>query len=197
MMYRKSLVIAGSVDGTLGGLPSTTASISGVSCASSPQKGNGNGAKKQKGAANAAQVLDKDRLTLPSRILTAPSPDAGRYLARSHAFTRAQEKIWRDISYNVVVAGNKLKFSQDAGLKAKLLATGERMLVEAAPNDRTWGTGFAAEEADGNDAKWGENKLGNALMEVRKWLREQEAENGSESGPSDEGEPNGDASGSP
>lgn len=44
---------------------------------------------------------------------------------------------------------------------------------QASPRDRIWGIGFAAEEAEGRRAEWGENLLGKALMRVRERLREE------------------------
>lgn len=75
----------------------------------------------------------------------------------------------------IVTQGNVLKFtvSEDAEtLRALLLATGERELVEAAPRDRVWGIGFGESEAEGNRGRWGQNLLGKVLMEVRARLRE-------------------------
>ena len=71
----------------------------------------------------------------------------------------------------VVERGNLLKFTQNEHLKKILLGTGERILVEASPTDRIWGIGFNSKDAPGNKDKWGENKLGKALMRVREQLR--------------------------
>jgi hypothetical protein len=48
-------------------------------------------------------------------------------------------------------------------LKAKLLATGNRELVETSPIDRIWGVGFGEEDAEENREKWGLNQLGKPL----------------------------------
>ncbi|GAA3480637.1 hypothetical protein GCM10018966_051670 [Streptomyces yanii] len=65
------------------------------------------------------------------------------------------------------------KFGQDAGLRAFLLNTGDRVLVEASPLDRIWGIGMAADDPRAEDpARWrGLNLLGFALMEARTRLR--------------------------
>jgi ribA/ribD-fused uncharacterized protein len=65
-----------------------------------------------------------------------------------------------------------LKFSQNAKLKAVLLGTEDKLIVEASPSDRIWGIGFDAEHAGGKENEWGANKLGEALMRVRKELNE-------------------------
>ncbi|KAI0387951.1 hypothetical protein F5Y04DRAFT_274807 [Hypomontagnella monticulosa] len=81
---------------------------------------------------------------------------------------------WDEIKSSVVVAGNLAKFGQNPHLKSLLLDTGDSLLAEAASLDRVWGIGFTAREAMAgqNPQRWGENRLGKALMEVRKRLRE-------------------------
>ncbi|EME88583.1 uncharacterized protein MYCFIDRAFT_85030 [Pseudocercospora fijiensis CIRAD86] len=81
---------------------------------------------------------------------------------------------WDENKSRIVEEGNFYKFSENEGLKKKLLETGERELVEASPNDRIWGIGFGEEDAEENRGRWGENRLGVALMNVRRRLREGE-----------------------
>ncbi|MBP0456192.1 NADAR family protein [Streptomyces montanisoli] len=79
------------------------------------------------------------------------------------------EDVWRRERFALVVAGSLHKFGGDAALRGFLLATGERVLVEASPLDHVWGIGLAADdERAGDPARWrGENLLGFALMEAR------------------------------
>lgn len=80
---------------------------------------------------------------------------------------------------SIVEEGNWHKFTHSenyAELKRQLLATGDKLLVEASPYDRIWGVGFKAADADANRAKWGLNLLGKALMRVRYRIRQMEAE---------------------
>jgi len=58
-------------------------------------------------------------------------------------------------------------------LKAALLETGDRELVEASPRDKIWGIGFGAANASSERSRWGLNLLGQALMEARKRLRDE------------------------
>ena len=77
----------------------------------------------------------------------------------------------------IVTQGNYHKFtiSEDAeNLRKMLLATGERELVEASPQDRIWGVGFAEKDAERNRYWWGKNLLGRVFMDVRKRLREED-----------------------
>ena len=71
-----------------------------------------------------------------------------------------------------VVRGNVAKFGDHADLRAFLVGTGDRVLVEASPRDRIWGIGLgAANPAAQDPATWrGENLLGFALMEARERL---------------------------
>ncbi len=61
-------------------------------------------------------------------------------------------------------------------LRARLLATGTREIVEASPYDRIWGVGFTEAHADDLRDEWGLNLLGKALMTVRERLRREEQE---------------------
>ncbi|MGQ4512657.1 NADAR domain-containing protein [Streptomyces sp. DW26H14] len=84
------------------------------------------------------------------------------------------EEIWRQERFALVVEGSVHKFGQDPALRSFLLATGDRVLVEASPVDRIWGIGLAADdERAENPADWrGQNLLGFALMEARTRLPE-------------------------
>ena len=87
-------------------------------------------------------------------------------------------ETWDARKYDIVVEGNKAKFSQNPVLKEFLLSTGDSMLAESSPYDTIWGIGLDREDAlKGGVGQWqGENLLGCALMDVRDWLRETSAE---------------------
>lgn len=80
--------------------------------------------------------------------------------------------VWDKIKSDIVELGNMGKFGQNKELRALLLSTGKRPLAEAASLDRVWGIGFTAQEAGmhADQSKWGENRLGKALMAVREKL---------------------------
>ncbi|MEV7234552.1 NADAR family protein [Streptomyces sp. NPDC051020] len=105
------------------------------------------------------------------RALSASSPAAAKKAGR---LVRAfDDTVWERERFALVVAGSVHKFGQDAGLRAFLLNTGDRVLVEASPLDRIWGIGLAADDPRAEDPeRWrGLNLLGFALMEARTRLR--------------------------
>jgi len=107
-----------------------------------------------------------DEEALP-RILRARTPAEAKNLGR--LVRGFDEPRWVEHRFELVVAGSTAKFGQDERLRAYLLHTGRRVLVEASPLDRIWGIGLAAddERAD-SPARWrGLNLLGFALMEAR------------------------------
>ncbi|KAF8156723.1 DUF1768-domain-containing protein [Crassisporium funariophilum] len=81
------------------------------------------------------------------------------------------EAAWVAAREGIVLQGNLLKFRQNAGLREKLLATGEKRIVEASPRDRIWGIGFGEKNALRERERWGLNLLGRALEETRRVLR--------------------------
>jgi ribA/ribD-fused uncharacterized protein len=106
-----------------------------------------------------------------AKIMATDSPKEQKRLGR--LTTGFNDKGWDEVKSEVVVAGNMAKFGQSDKLRGKLLATGERLLVEASGRDRVWGIGYTAKHAMQHREHWGENLLGLALMEVRRRLREE------------------------
>ena len=97
-------------------------------------------------------------------------PSSAKKLGRSvKNFDAAR---WNRDAMSIMIYVNQLKFSQNSAFKDALLATGNRILVEASPNDTVWGVGLGVEDPLILDEKnWkGTNWLGKALMEVRRKL---------------------------
>ena len=82
-------------------------------------------------------------------------------------------KLWDEKKYEVVLEGNVAKFMAHKDLADKLLATGDKILVEASPTDQIYGIGLNASDPRALDqTQWrGENLLGKVLMAVRVRLR--------------------------
>ena len=113
-----------------------------------------------------------------ARILETPHPADVKKLGR--AVRGFEEGRWAVARFDIVVRGNLAKFSQHDRLRDYLLATGDRVLVEAAPGYRVWGIGLTQRDPLARaPARWpGLNLLGFALMEVRSGLREMYATTG-------------------
>lgn len=105
------------------------------------------------------------------KIIAADSPSEAKRLGRTA--TPFADEIWKTKCFEIVVAGNVAKFSQNEDLRSILERTGDKVLVEAAPRDRIWGIGMGASHENATQPeKWrGKNLLGFALMEVRERLR--------------------------
>jgi ribA/ribD-fused uncharacterized protein len=106
-----------------------------------------------------------------SQILNNPDPGAAKGLGRK--VKNFDSAIWDAKRFNIVVQGNLHKFQQNPELGHFLLATGDKVLVEASPVDAIWGIGLAYDHEDAmSPAKWrGPNLLGYALMTVRDMMR--------------------------
>jgi ribA/ribD-fused uncharacterized protein len=104
-------------------------------------------------------------------VLAAASPGAAKAAGRK--VVGFDQQRWVAARYDLVVAGNLAKFTHHANLREFLLATGDRVLVEASPYYRIWGVGLGPGHPDVLRATtWrGHNLLGFALMDVRDRLR--------------------------
>lgn len=105
------------------------------------------------------------------KILASKTPGEAKKLGRS--VVGFDDDVWLKHRFEIVVSANLAKFSRAPELKAFLLNTGDRVLVEASPVDRIWGIGLAADDPGASDPyKWqGLNLLGFALMCVRDQLK--------------------------
>lgn len=107
------------------------------------------------------------------KIMAARSAQDCKQLGREVA--NYDDTRWSDARFDLVTQGSAAKFGQDAALKDYLLATGDELLVEAAPQDRIWGIGLDRDDPDAsNPLAWrGLNLLGFALVRARSVLREE------------------------
>lgn len=104
-------------------------------------------------------------------IMSANNPHDYKKLGRK--VRNFEPEPWDAMKYEIVVKGNKAKFSQNPDIKEFLLSTDDAILAEASPYDDIWGIKLDRETAmQGTVEQWqGENLLGCALMEVRDWLK--------------------------
>lgn len=100
-------------------------------------------------------------------ILAAGDPGEAKAIGR--AVRNYDEALWNGVRQIVVYRGLLAKFRQNAGLGARLLATGDGILAECAVHDQIWGIGLPM----GDERRWdrlawrGQNLLGFTLMQVR------------------------------
>jgi ribA/ribD-fused uncharacterized protein len=101
------------------------------------------------------------------RIVAAGHPRDAKMLGREVA--GFDEQTWADRRFEIVVEASRAKFGQNPDLRDWLVGTGDRVLVEASPEDRVWGIGLAAsDERSADPRQWlGLNLLGFALMRAR------------------------------
>ncbi len=93
--------------------------------------------------------------------------DPALHKAAGRKISNFQYEVWSQFRYNIMVEILNQKFEDDF-LKGKLLSSGNRILVEASPEDTIRGVGLSENHPDIIDeAEWkGLNLLGKALMEV-------------------------------
>ncbi|MFC4126993.1 NADAR family protein [Nocardia rhizosphaerae] len=112
-----------------------------------------------------ALLFDDERTA--TRVLAADHPSVAKKLGRQ--ISAFDDTVWERARFEIVVAGSIAKFGQDEALRAYLVGTGRRVLVEASPVDRIWGIGVAVDDPRACDPeRWpGLNLLGFALMRAR------------------------------
>ena len=93
-------------------------------------------------------------------IRAAKTPEKAKTLGATQ--DKPVRADWDTVREDVMKKALKAKFTQNADLKAKLLATGTRALVEANPTDAYWGYGRT---------KKGKNRMGILLQQLRDELR--------------------------
>ncbi|KZN48300.1 NADAR family protein [Pseudoalteromonas luteoviolacea] len=79
------------------------------------------------------------------RVLCAREPGEAKAVGRE--VLGFKQEIWDEKRFEIVVNANLAKFSQNPTLKAFLLNTGERVIVEASPVDKIWGIGLAQDNS--------------------------------------------------
>ncbi len=115
--------------------------------------------------AEKARIFNDERVR--EKILESTDPASVKQSGRK--IKGFNEEVWREHRFEIVYNANEAKFSQNANLKEFLMSTVDKVLVEASPHDKIWGTGMDSNHKDIlNPHKWrGLNLLGFALMQVR------------------------------
>lgn len=112
---------------------------------------------------------------IAAKVLATNNPKTVKSLGRKVKTPDGKwdEELWLAHRRQIMIDALMLKFQQHADLRAQLLSTGDRTLVEASPLDRIWGIGVGSSNPIATQPeKWkGLNLLGECLMEVREKLR--------------------------
>ena len=113
------------------------------------------------------QAMKTVDVELRKKIAAASTPGEAKRLGR-HVPLRPH---WEDIKEKVMLSGLELKFTTHPDLREKLLATGQRDLVEGNYwHDNEWGNCTCEKCKNQN----GKNKLGICLMKVRAELEKRQ-----------------------
>lgn len=116
-------------------------------------------------------MAEKARLfgdtTTEAEIMAAATPKEQKALGRKVANFDVDK--WNAVARDIVYRGNYAKYTQNADLREKLLATRGTTMVEAASYDKVWGVGLdATDELIQSRSNWqGTNWLGEVLDKVR------------------------------
>ena len=80
---------------------------------------------------------------------------------------------WEAVCRKIVYDANYAKFTQNPTMKAELMSTCDKELVEASPEDKIWGIGLHERDSKAWDkSTWqGTNWLGEAITQVRETLK--------------------------
>jgi len=115
------------------------------------------------------KIFDQKNNILLETIITETSATKIKKYGRQ--VQNFNDIIWKEKRFNIMLEALRLKFNQNEIIKQKLLETKPKILYEASKNDRIWGIGYYDKDAMQIDkSKFGENLLGNALMEIRSEL---------------------------
>ena len=123
-----------------------------------------------------AKLFD-DQEHLP-QLLAAKTADEISYSVKDVPGDLEQNKEkWNEQLRKLIYQVNLAKFRRYPELAAKLLETQNAMIGAYEPGDEIIGIGISLENVDSKDpAKWGENVLGKALMNIRDVLRAEQSE---------------------
>jgi ribA/ribD-fused uncharacterized protein len=115
------------------------------------------------------ETFDPNNQMLAIKIMSESDPLKLEQLGKQVA--NFDQKVWSQISSNIMLKALVFKFSSSEFLKMKLLSTGNKTIVHTSL-DKVWGIGL--QEKIAVDVKnWpGENLLGKLLMQARKIIRD-------------------------
>lgn len=110
---------------------------------------------------------------IAEKIMLTSHPKDQKQLGRQ--IRDFNKEKWDRVNLQIVYKGNYAKFTQNQGLMAALVATGNKIFVEASPYDLIWGIGMGEDENGVDDPmNWrGQNLLGWVITLVKQELQNQ------------------------
>lgn len=107
------------------------------------------------------------------KIMATTDPRIQKSLGRT--VKNFDKNEWDKRNLQIVYEGNYAKFTQNEDLKGELLSTGNRIFVEASPEDKIWGIGLHEVDPLVDDPmNWkGQNLLGWVITLVKQELQNQ------------------------
>lgn len=110
---------------------------------------------------------------IANEIMITPHPADQKKLGKK--VKNFDRTVWDKVCLGIVYKGNLAKYSQNEDLKKELLSTGDRIFVEASPEDYIWGVQLHENDLLVVDPiNWkGQNLLGFALTLVKQELLDQ------------------------
>lgn len=119
----------------------------------------------------AQKALFFDDFVIYNQIMETSYPAQQKALGRK--VKGFDKEKWDSVCREIVYDANFAKFTQNPKMLTELMATGDREIVEASPEDKIWGIGLHENDERVHDkSKWqGTNWLGEAIMQVREKLR--------------------------
>ena len=111
-------------------------------------------------------TFDSDNQILLTKILNENNPIKIKKYGR--LVKNYFHDLWKSRRYIVMLDGLTYQFTQNDFLYKQLLETKNKNLYKTSRFDNIWGIGFSVSEAIKiNKNKYGQNLLGQALMEIR------------------------------
>jgi ribA/ribD-fused uncharacterized protein len=106
---------------------------------------------------------------IASEVLNCGVSEQGKMKALGREVKGFKEHVWKNNRIKIYTDHCRAKYTQNAHLKAALMATGTKTLAEASPNDAIWGIGLNEKKAKTIlPSAWpGLNLLGKILTGLR------------------------------
>ena len=82
-----------------------------------------------------------------------------------------KQEVWDQRRYPAMMNALLWKYGGCEKFRDTMTDTGNKIIVEASPDDRIWGIGFSEADAMDNESDWGLNLLGKCLMELRERVK--------------------------